>query len=122
MRKEKNKMSKESITVKPEWPMAIHDVVRILMNRGYLRRPEDVKIVRPGYDSILPCGSGSPEGPLKLNQLSWAAEKGKFYFCWYVGSYLSLSLNKGVFSKEAILDPTKQNVWEFVREVDQTFK
>jgi hypothetical protein len=115
-------MSKRSVTVKPEWTMAIHDVVRILMNRGYLHRPEDVQIVRPGYVSILPCGSGSPDGPLKLKQLSWAAEKGQFFFCWYVGSYLGLSLNKGVFSKEVTFDPTKQDVWEFVGEVDRTFK
>ncbi len=62
-------MCKESIKVKPEYPMAIHDVVRILMNRGYLHSPEDVKIVRPGYESIFPCGAGSLEGSLKLNQL-----------------------------------------------------
>ena len=115
-------MSNESITVKPEWPMAMHDVVRILINRGYLHSPEDVKIVRPGYKPVLPCGRGGPEGPLKLNQLKWMAEKGKLYFCWYVGSYLSLNLKKGVYLKELVLDPTKQNVWEFVREVDKTFK
>ena len=115
-------MSNESITVKQEWPMAMHDVVRILINRGYLHSPEDVKIVRPGYKPVLPCGRGGPEGPFKLNQLKCMAEKGKLYFCWYVGSYLSLNLKKGAFSKELVLDPTKQNVWEFVREVDKTFK
>ena len=115
-------MSNESITIEPEWPKAMHDVVRILINRGYLHSPEDVIIVRPGYKPVSPCGKGGTEGPLKLNQLKWTADKGKFYFCWYVGSYLRLNLKKGAFSKELVLDPTKQNVWEFVREVDKTFK
>jgi len=115
-------MSNESIAVEPEWPMAMHDVVMILINRGYLHSPEDVTIVRPGYKPVSPCGRGGPEGPLKPNQLKWMAEKGKFYFCWYVGSYLRLNLKKGVLLKELILDPTKQNVWEFLCEVEKAFK
>lgn len=90
-------MSDESTSVKPEWPMAIYVAVKILMNRGYLHNPEDVKIVRPGYKTILPCGIGDPDGPLKLNQLKWMAEKGKFYFCWHVGSYLRVNLKNGVY-------------------------
>jgi len=115
-------MSNESITIEPEWPKAMHDVIRILMNRGYLHSPEDVEIVRPGHKPVFPCSRGGPEGPIELKQLKWMAEKGEFFFCWYVGSYLSLNLKQGVFSREVIFDPTKQSVWEFVREIDKTFK
>lgn len=108
--------------VKPEWTMAIYDVVRILTARGYLHRPSDIVFVRPSHEPVLPCGEDSSDGPIDFKQLKWAAEKGEFWFCWYKGSFLQLHINKGTLSQKLTLDPTKQNVWEFVREVDSTFR
>ena len=115
-------METKSRTVQPELPMAIYDVVRILMDRGYLHSPNDVEFVRPRHKSVFPCGQGDSEGPIDLNQLKWAAENGEFFFCWYKGSFLKLGINKGTLKSEVIFDPTKRNVWEFVCEVDSTFK
>jgi len=115
-------MNSESVQVKPEWPLAIHDAIKILVNRGYLHASEDIEIVRPGHKSVIPCGEGDTKGPLKLNQLKWMAERGKFFFSWYIGSYLSLNIRKGVFTQEVIFDPTKQNAWDFVRDIDSTFQ
>ena len=108
-----------TIQVQPEWTMAIHDCVRILMNREYLHDPNDVEFIRKPYKSVFPCGRGEP---IKLNQLMWAAKQGKFWFLWYKGSYLKLCINKGTVNHELKLDPTKDNVWEFVRMVDSKYK
>jgi hypothetical protein len=117
-----NCMSNKSVAVKPEWTMAILDVVRILVNRGYLHRPEDVAIERQQHEPVFPCGKGGDEGPLKFNQLEACVKMGRFYFDWYVGSFLSLKLKKGLLEQELVLDPTTQNIWEFIREVDDNFK
>ena len=115
-------MANESSPVLPEWITAIYDAVRILMARGYLHSPKDVEFVRPRYKPVFPCGQGSSEGPINLNQLKWAAEKGEFFFSWYKGTYLKLDINRGTLIQEVIFDPTKQDPWDFVREVDSTFK
>ena len=44
------------IPVQPEWTMAIYDSVRILMIRGYLHDPNDVKFDRATYKPVFPCG------------------------------------------------------------------
>lgn len=108
--------------VLPEWTTAIYDSIQILMKRGYLHSPNDVEFVRPGYKPISPCGQGGSDGPIDLNQLKWAAEKGDFWFLWYPGSYLKLGVHKGTMRHDLKLDPTKENVWEFVRKVDSDYK
>jgi hypothetical protein len=108
--------------VLPEWTMAIYDSIRILMKRGYLHSPNDVEFVRPGYEPVFPRGKDGSEGPIDLSQLKWAAEKGDFWFDWYPGSFLRLEISKEKMKRELKFDPTKKNVWEFVRKVDQDFK
>jgi hypothetical protein len=115
-------MANDATQVSPEWTMAIYDGIRILLKRGYLHSPRDVEFVRPRYKSIFPCPQISAEGLIDLGQLKWAAEKGDFWFVWYQGSFLKLNISKGTMVQELKLDPAKKNVWEFVCEVDSTYK
>ena len=115
-------MMNNPIKVQPEWPMAIYDIIRILTKRKYLHSTNDVEFVRPGYKSVFPCRQGDSEGQIDLNQLKWAAEKGDYWFRWYPRSFLKLKIDKGTTRRELKLDPTKDNVWEFVRVVDDSYK
>lgn len=112
----------KSIEFKQEWSMAIYDAARILMARGYLHTSDDVEFVRPGHKAVFPCPTDGPEGPIDLHQLKWMDEKGKAFFCWYKGSYLKLKVNNGKLSHEVIFNPMKDDPWEFVGEIDRTFK
>jgi hypothetical protein len=121
-RRKFKKMANNSIQVSPEWNMAIYDSIRILLQRGYLHNTKDVEFVRPYYKPVFSCPHVGSEGLIDLGQLKWAADKGDFWFIWYQGSFLRLNLNKGTVIQELTLDPTKENVWEFVRKIDSNYK